>query len=374
MNEYLRIRNFGPIIDIELDDIVPLTILIGESGSGKSTIMKVLSMFRWIYKRVVLRSYVRQAKIKKTGIGIQMKTLLKTSQLDEYIKSGTEITYRRGNYSIIYSNGKLNAQADIPSSELSLEKICYISDKRSMIPDFLENKIEKKNANYHLQDTLENFLLAADKIKQLSLDYLNVELKIEKSTKGDKYMIKGTNDKPCSIQLRNSSSGTQTVTPLSLIVEYYSKKFDSQKSMNSSLFSYLQDNDKLDVFNTAKNIGEIQSKNVHLFIEEPELSLYPESQSRLIDFLIDRCFLTEHPYKMTLMMATHSPYIVNYINVLIRRSKELGRAFLKAEDVNVYEIYDGYAGQLKNLSGRPIIDTRSMSDPITEMYKEFNTL
>lgn len=374
MNEYLRIRNFGPIVDIELDDIVPLTILIGESGSGKSTVMKVLSMFRWIYKRVVLRSYVRQAKIKKTGIGIQMKTLLKTSQLEEYIKSGTEITYRRGNYSIIYSNGKLNAQADIPSSDLSLEKICYISDKRSMIPDFLENKIEKKNANYHLQDTLENFLLAADKIKQLSLDYLNVELKIEKSTKGDKYMIKGTNDKPCSIQLRNSSSGTQTVTPLSLIVEYYSKKFDSQKSMNSSLFSYLQDNDKLDVFNTAKNIGEIQSKNVHLFIEEPELSLYPESQSQLIDFLIDRCFLTEHPYKMTLMMATHSPYIVNYINVLIRRSEELGRAFLKAEDVNVYEIYDGYAGQLKNLSGRPIIDTRSMSDPITEMYKEFNTL
>ena len=44
MNEYLRIQNFGPIVDIELDEIVPLTILIGESGSGKSTIMKVLSL------------------------------------------------------------------------------------------------------------------------------------------------------------------------------------------------------------------------------------------------------------------------------------------------------------------------------------------
>lgn len=65
MKEYLRIQNFGPIVDIELDDIAPLTILIGESGSGKSTVMKVLSMFRWIYKRIVLRSYVRQAKIKK---------------------------------------------------------------------------------------------------------------------------------------------------------------------------------------------------------------------------------------------------------------------------------------------------------------------
>ena len=60
MNEYLRIQNFGPVVDIELDNIVPLTVLIGESGSGKSTVMKVLSMFRWIYKRVVLRSYVRK--------------------------------------------------------------------------------------------------------------------------------------------------------------------------------------------------------------------------------------------------------------------------------------------------------------------------
>ena len=73
-----------------------------------------------------------------------------------------------------------------------------------MIPDFLENKIERKNANYHLQDTLENFLLAADSIRQLPLDYLNVELKIEKSTKGDKYMIKsnGHPHKPDSGVLR----------------------------------------------------------------------------------------------------------------------------------------------------------------------------
>lgn len=268
----------------------------------------------------------------------------------------------------------MNAQADIPANDLSLEKICYISDKRSMIPDFLENKIEKKNANYYLQDTLENFLIAADSIRQLPLDYLNVELRIEKGVKGDKYMIKGINETPCSIQLRNSSSGTQTVTPLSLIVEYYAKKFDAQKSMNSSLFSYLQDNDKLDVFSTAKNIGEIPSKNVHLFIEEPELSLYPESQSRLMDFLVNRCFMQNHPYNMTLMLATHSPYIMNYLNVLIRRSSEQGLSYISDKDVNAYEIYDGYIGQLKILNDRPIIDTRSMSEPITEMYSEFKKL
>lgn len=374
MNEYLRIQNFGPIVDIELDNITPLTILIGESGSGKSTIMKTLSMFRWIYKRVVLRSYVRQAKIKKTGLGIQMKTLLKTSQLNEYIKPDTEILYRRGDYTISYMKGKLNAQADIPAGELSLEKICYISDKRSMIPDFLENKIEKKSVNYHLQDTLDNFILAADTIRQLSLGYLDVEFKIEKSSNGDKYMIKNTNDRPCSIQLRNASSGTQTVTSLSLIVEYFAKKFDSQKSMNASLFTYLQDNDKLDTFSTTKNIGTIEQKNVHLFIEEPELSLYPESQSRLMDFLIDRCFIAKHSHNMTLMIATHSPYIANYINVLIRRPQDGKKAFINPEDVNVYEVNEGIVGQLKIFNNEPIIDTRSMSEPITEMYREFNSL
>lgn len=374
MSEYLKIRNFGPIEDVEFDNIVPLTIFIGESGSGKSTIMKVLSMFRWIYKRVVLRSYVRQAKIQKTGIGVRMRTLLKTSQLEEYIKSDTEIVYRRNDFTVSYFNGKLNANADIPADDLSLEKICYISDKRSIIPDFMENKIEKKSANYHLQDTIENFLLAADTIRKLSFDYLGVELNVEKGSKGDKYLIKGTNGKSSSVQLRNSSSGTQTVTPLSLIVEYYARYFNPQKSMNSSLFSYLQDNDMLDMFNTAKKIGDIKSQNVHLFIEEPELSLYPESQNRLMDFLVNRCFMLErqNPINMTLMIATHSPYIVNYLNVLMRRSSASGRPFISPKNVNVYHIIDGNAYPLKSDDG--IIDTRSLSEPIADTYEEFNTL
>ena len=63
MREYLYIKDFGPIKEVELNDIRPFTILIGESGSGKSTIMKVLSLFRWIYKRVNLRSYLKHAQI-----------------------------------------------------------------------------------------------------------------------------------------------------------------------------------------------------------------------------------------------------------------------------------------------------------------------
>lgn len=379
MTEYLKISNFGPIVEVELDNIAPFTILVGESGSGKSTILKVLSLFRWIYKRVVLRSYVKQANINKTGIGFQMKTLLKTSCLEEYLKADTEIIYRRNDYEISYRNKKLNAQSTIPVSQLSLEKICFVSDKRSMIPDFLDNKMERRIANFHLQDTMDNFLLATNSIQSFPVDYLNVKLSVVKTNAGIQYMIHGTSEEKYSIKLKNASSGTQTVLPLSMIVEYYARHFDPKKSMDSSLFQYLQDNDRLKDFNTAKNIGEIEQKNVHILIEEPELSLYPESQCQLIDYLVDRCFFHRPQYNMTLMMATHSPYIVNYINLLLRRDQkpvaDMSDVRIKPSDVDIYQIVDGQAVSLKiETDENVLIDARLMSDPISEIYREYNSL
>lgn len=379
MTEYLKIKNFGPIEDVELDNIAPLTILVGNSGSGKSTILKVLSLFRWIYKRVVLRSYVKQAKINKTGLGIQIKTLLKTSGLDKYWKTSTEIIYRRGDYEIIYRNNKLNAQASIPQAQLSLEKICFISDKRSMVPDIVNHKAEYRIANYHLKDTVENFLLASSIISELPIDFLNVRFETHKSNAGTQYYIRGYNGNKFSITLKNSSSGTQSTVPLNIIVEYYAKYFDPKKSMDSSLFKYLQDNDRLKDFNTAQNIGEIEQKNVHILIEEPELSLDPDSQCQMIDKLIHSCFIYKHQYNMTLMMATHSPYIVNYINLLLKKwqTQEANVEGVKLNpcNVDVYHIIDGKAISLKiGTDASILIDTRLMSDTISEIYKEYNRL
>ena len=53
MEESIVIKNFGPIKNIEIKNIHPLTIFIGESGSGKSTIMKVIVLFRWILENPV---------------------------------------------------------------------------------------------------------------------------------------------------------------------------------------------------------------------------------------------------------------------------------------------------------------------------------
>lgn len=377
MNEYLYIENFGPIDEITLDDIRPLTVFIGESGSGKSTIMKVLSLFRWMYKRVNLRSYLQHAGIKKTGLKFKIKVLLKTSGILEYLKQDSVIVYRRGKYEIKMQNSSVNIRFTISPEDLCLDKVCFISDKRSMIPDFLDNKLERRIANYYLQDTMDNFLLACEEIKNLSLGYLDINFKVEKPKNAPvRYRIQGTDNNGFSVDLKNASSGMQTVTPLSMIVEYFATRFNAEASMKSSLFNFMNDTDNLKNFSTAQNVGDIKRRNVHLFIEEPELSLYPESQKSLLDFLVSRCFHTQKGYDMTLMIATHSPYIVNYLNLLIKRNDHGEDTIFRMpyEDINVYEIIGGTATSLRMEGEHRIIDASSLSDPISSIYSEYNAM
>lgn len=375
MKEYLLIRNFGPIDEVILDDIRPLTVFIGESGSGKSTIMKVLSLFRWMYKRVNLRSYLQQAGIKKTGVKFKIKSLLKVSGILDYLKQDSIIVYKRDSYEIKMQNRSVKIRFTISPEDLCLDKVCFISDKRSMIPDFLDNKLERRIANYYLQDTMDNFLLACEEIKNLPLDYLDINFKVEKPKNAPvRYRIQGIDDKDFSIDMKNASSGMQNVTPLSIIVEYFATCFDAETSMKSSLFSFMNDTDNLKNFSTAQNVGDIKQRHVHIFIEEPELSLYPESQKALMDFLVSRCFHAQKDYDITLMMATHSPYIVNYLNLLIKRNdKEEDTAYkIPFEDMNVYEIIGGSAISLRMEGEHRIINASSLSDPISNIYSEYN--
>jgi len=379
MKESIIIRNFGPITEIELNDIRPLTIFIGESGSGKSTIIKVLALFRWIYKMVSIRSYLKHSGISRSPFRFNFDTYLKNNGFEDYIKEDTEILYTNGLCEISYFNGKLNGTDRlIDSSELSLEKICFVSDKRNLIPDILANNTEKKTAGFFLKETLGDYLLATRVVRELDINYLGVKFVVRKTPSGEKYYIDGTDEEhPYSIKLEDASSGTQTVTPLSVITEYFSRQYDIIKSFNQAILSYVSSNDNLSDFKAVSNIGDIVHKRVNIHIEEPELSLYPESQRSLINFLVNKCFV-EGPkdYSMTLMMATHSPYIINHINLLILSHQkgvlEEG-ANIDLNNVDVFEIVDGYLNDLKK-EGEFLIDTRPLSDPISSIYEKYNEL
>ena len=121
------------------------------------------------------------------------------------------------------------------------------------------------------------------------------------------------------------------------------------------------------------NIGDFPSKRVNLFVEEPELSLFPDNQVGLIDFMVDRCFISNTGnYDITLMLSTHSPYIVNYLNVLLHRPQT--EVHLDREQLGVYRVYNGTIQDLMLHGDNPddiAVDTRDLSETMQTIYNEY---
>lgn len=381
MKESLEIIDFGPIRHVRIDDIKPMTVLIGESGSGKSTVMKVLAITRWLYKMMSIRSYLKYSGVKKTPFRFRIDSLLKTSGLESYLKPSSKIVYTNDEVTIRVENGKLSGTAQfIPTSKLSLEKISFIADNRNLVSDILENKVAAKN-QYYLNETFGDYIKATESIKSFPIDYLGVQLEVRKTPQGTKHRLVSTEkNHPFDIMLSDGSSGTRNIMPLNLIVEYYSRKFDLVGSMNQAIFSYVSKADALKDFRAIENIGDVNYKRVHLFVEEPELSLFPDSQLRLMDFIVERT-VSSAPvdYEMSLMVATHSPYIVNYLNVMLSRDakKDMSkRPAITVEQLDVFRVFDGELQPLmvRTSDGKIRVDASDLSETMDEIVDEYKAL
>ena len=95
--EHLYLKNFGPIKEMHID-LKPLMVFIGESSSGKSAILKLLSLLRWVHKQNNLRTYfVKSSIAKKKSDYSRLKSdnLLKTSGLNELVRKDTEISFQK---------------------------------------------------------------------------------------------------------------------------------------------------------------------------------------------------------------------------------------------------------------------------------------
>jgi predicted ATP-dependent endonuclease of OLD family len=380
MKESITIKNFGPIKDICIEDIRPLTVFIGESGSGKSTIMKVIALFRWIFKRVSIRSYLKYASISQSPFKFDFKQYLKNSGFSNYLKNDTEIVYIRDGVEISYKKG-LNASVMLDKGELSLEKMSFIADKRNLIPDLLTQKKrpDEDSLSFFLKETYNDFITSSEYVQNLSIDYLGIKYALEQTSNGTKYYIKNSieGENNYAVSFEDASSGMQTVVPLSIIVEYFAKYYDFSKQFNKIIFNYMAQNDNLKDFRSTQNIGDIVHKNIHIHIEEPELSLYPESQRSLLNFLVNRTMVEPHAgYYMTLMLATHSPYIVNQLNLLIKAfdtNNTIENAAINYNDIAVYQIEDGRICDLK-IQNEHLINTNPLSDTINDIYDDYDCL
>lgn len=385
MKESIRIKNMGPLRDVYIEDIRPMTILIGESGSGKSLLMKTLILFRYIYKMLNIRWYLKNSNVNKSRFKLAIGNLL-SPELKHYFKENKqlEIEYTveiNGNkHSVSYRNGTIDRSSTdkaIPNEDLMFLKESWISEMRNIIPDWdsFAHNIKKRNLNYYFQETLNDFLDASDQLKNVSLSYLGLSLDVEKKGENKKYFIKPLDDSYPPMEWKYASSGIQTSSSIPTIVDYFVSSFSFKEAISRSIISYLYDSDTLKLYKPELEPMDMK-KMVHIHIEEPELNLFPTAQCRLMDSITKEAFMSvADDRELRLIIATHSPYIINYLNVLINRI-EGNQARIGKENLAVYRIYDG---MLQNLiatdeEGRTFVDTQDLTEQMKDIMTEYEYL
>lgn len=387
MKESIIIKNFGPLKEVEIDDIKPLTVFIGKSAGGKSIIMKVIVLMRYIYKMVNIRSYLKNAKITRSPFKLRFNSLLHDG-LKGMITAQTEIYYTveiNGNkYPLKYTNRGLQSDINIPDKDLIFFKEAYVSGMRSLIPIWASKAVSVKGENlgFFFHETFNDFNDATDVIKEQKLEYLNLKMKVRKSGNRPKlFTIESLQNDAVPIELRYASSGIQTSAPLVAIVHYFAQEFSFKDAFQRSVLNYLYKQDLLTKFTPGINRNKL-GKYVHIHIEEVELSLAPEDQRAFMSNLVEEVFhKNKKDRKLGLMVSTHSPYIVNHLNVLLRagyfeKARE-NYPFLEKDDIAVYRVNEGKIISLMatdNDTGEYVINALDMSDTMERIFEEYESM
>lgn len=317
--ERLIIKNFGPIVKAEID-IKPFMVFIGESGSGKSVILKLLSLFRWIYKKNALRDIAKNVGIKKELYRLRIDRMLKESGLEDFCVKGSEAHYYVGNSCVsITCNGKPHLKPTQLSNEVILEKISFITDDRFAIPMLVNNQI-RGTLPYHLEKTFDDFLESFSHLqinKSVKTKIFDIELSLEKYGIGNRLYINLKNSKT---QLHNASSGIKSVSIIELISTYFviNKEYMQNKYTDFivDIFSKSQNRNPESFLQNLRTI-KTNKERYSLFIEEPELSLFPNAQKKLVEYLVNLCFYLDTKKTIQVAFSTHSPYILSSLNCLL---------------------------------------------------------
>ncbi len=377
----IRIKNFGPIKEgcQENDgwiDIKKVTLFIGNQGSGKSTIAKLISTFSWMEKALTRGDYKPKDF---TDYNRFRKTYCAYHRLENYffdIKGNdiAEIEFQGDSYCFKYADGNLLINEISERGNYALPQIMYVPSERNFIANVKTPKALKLTS-----DSLVEFVTEFDNAKNemrgaLKLP-INEDVYVEYQQLNDIVYVKGNNYK---IQLREASSGFQSIVPLYLVSRFLANSVKKQSDISSNMSSEEMErfrkgveeiwaNDSLSEEQRRVALSVLSSKfNKTAFInivEEPEQNLFPASQREILYSLLE---FNNMNTPNRLIITTHSPYLINYITLAIKahalkckvttddHSKRLNEivplvATVSADEIAIYEL-DELRGSVRRLS------------------------
>lgn len=323
----IKIQNFGAIQQTNPDndgwlDIDKVTVFIGDQGSGKSTVAKLISTFMWIEKALV-RGDLDAKTLQRKG---KFTQFLKYHRLESYVQSNSYIEYDGLAKHIIFENNQLKVQKNTSHEQnYVLPQIMYVPAERNFI-SYVKNARELKIASESMQEFITEFNNAKRALKEpIALPINNIHLKYQEKT--DSLKLKGEN---YEIDLSDGASGFQSAVPLLLVSEYLANSIVNPNASNAPMSEKERENFSKEMKQILENadfsdeqrrlaISLLSAKfNKKAFInivEEPEQNLFPNSQWEILKELLKFNDLTAFNQ---LLITTHSPYIINYLSICVK--------------------------------------------------------
>ena len=389
----IKIKNFGPIREgfVENDgwiDINKVTVFIGDQGSGKSTVAKLISIFLWIEKDLFRTGGLSLTFRQNEGT---FKHLLEYHRINDYVNEKTEIQYEGEAYNITYRAGQNPEIQKISDNNYTLPKITYFPAERNFV-----SSVKNVNGGAYiqlwsrsLQEFKEIYQEAKVNIKEKELFHLPIaNVDIEYNGQNDILYVKGNGYK---LPLSDTASGFQSFIPLFVVANYVSGLLKSGEEMREDYREYFK-NESAKILNNKdyteeqKRIllsnlaAQFNIKRILNIVEEPEQNLFPTSQQKALHNLLEHNNAVK---ENKLIISTHSPYILSSLNnsilaeeVFEKTGKEIGNYSKEKRvafaDVSAYKLEDGKIFSIKDEESKLInadaID--SCSDNINSDFDE----
>lgn len=324
MNEQLIVKNFGPIKDATVD-FKRVTVFIGPTGGGKSTLAKLAAIFRNFIKLGAserneevldyyqIASFAQNAStvdwiINKLCLTLRRYDLVVDNTFQNRVEEQVELAHKnlseQGGFpsltqlKVAITNKPKRLSDDIRETYIKILdeltktairavmpiiQVHYTPAERVYLPSITRSLAALMRDNFNLPKTLlefiNQFISARYEVGQLPVDFLKVNYEL----RGDDDVIFDKNSK-IKLALSETASGIQSVTPLLVLLEHLSRNTEQAQSF---------------------------------IIEEPELNLYPTAQQGLLNWLVEKCTKGENDLTIT----THSPYILSSCNLLLEAYK-----------------------------------------------------
>lgn len=394
----IKIKHFGPIKEglKENDgwiDIDKTTIFMGNQGSGKSTIAKLISTFTWIEK-----AYIR-GDIETPNIDFM--ELLEFHRLENYLESNTEIEYEGNTYYLaLHQQGsikKIEAKK-LNNKTIKQPKIMYVPAERNFLSSISNiNKISDliigSLKNYSIE--FRNAQLAHNN-KSVQLPVNNTSIVYESKT--DENYIVFNNKK---LKLTEASSGFHSIVPLYWVTKYlikYLKRSEKELLKTLSTDQIIRRNHELNSLKINENdekklrVAEKRINQKYIckylvnIVEEPEQNLFPISQQQMLNSLME---FNNYNEANKLIITTHSPYLINHIGLLVKAGNlyESGKydkeaiekiipekSAIKKQKVAIYQMnLDGSIEKLGNHNGIPE-DDDFLNEELAKANDDFSDL